>query len=138
MIQFIGSLKISKTNSEVRRIVTVQEETAMIWNGYMTGIPKWSFPCMFCLSGVFPLDNSLSYLYTYDFHTFGICRLCFSTNLVSRIQNFVFWLVTWSDGIVFGSRLWNYRVQIYIQDLTISYLRDLGQVTNSLYFSFFI
>ena len=73
MIQFIESLKISKTNSEVRRIVTLWEERAMIWNGYVTGILKWSIPRMFCLSGVFPLDNSLSYLYTYDFHTFGIC-----------------------------------------------------------------
>ena len=94
MIQFTGSLKISKANSEVRRIVTLWEERAMIWNRHVTGILKWSIPCMFCLSGVLSLDNSLSYLYTYDFPTFGICMLCFSTNPVSRIQNSVF-MVRW-------------------------------------------
>ena len=94
MIQFTGSLKISKANSEVRRIVTLWEERAMIWNRHVTGILKWSIPCMFCSSGVLSLDNSLSYLYTYDFPTFGICMLCFSTNPVSRIQNSVF-MVRW-------------------------------------------
>ena len=91
MIQFIGSLKISRTNSEVRRIVTLWEERAMIGNGHMTEILQGSIPRMFCLSDVFPLDNSLSCLYTCDFNIFGICMLCFSTNPVSRIQNFVFW-----------------------------------------------
>ena len=42
MVPFIGSLKTSKTYSDVRMFVILGEERAVTWDGYMRGfLDSW-------------------------------------------------------------------------------------------------